>query len=69
MKTLCVRDVVRTIGTQQEVADRMGVSRQSVKMWCTRNSVPIARVAKLAQLAGVRPELLNPQLAKIAKHR
>lgn len=65
MKTLSVRDVVRTIGTQQDVADRMGVSRQSVKMWCAKNCVPIARIEKLAKMAGVRPEHLNPQIAKL----
>lgn len=65
-----VKAVVRSVGTQQFVADLCGVSREAVKMWCARNSVPIDHVAKLSAISKVRPELLNRHLARVyAKQR
>lgn len=47
-----IADIARAFGTQQEMADALGVSRGRVEQWCRRNSIPpkfFLRVARVAQ--------------------
>lgn len=39
MKKVSVRDAISRYGTQQKLADDLGISRQTVKRWVSKNSV------------------------------
>ena len=58
-KRNAVRDAIARYGSQQDVADALGVSRQSVKAWVKQGAVTPAYVLPFCQLTGVRPEVIN----------
>ena len=64
---MSVKSRIRAVGTQEEVAQKMGVSRQSVKVWVRKDSVPLSRVKKLSEILGCKPEDLNSDLRSLVQ--
>lgn len=64
---MSVKSKIRAFGTQEEVAQKMGVSRQSIKVWVRKDSVPLSRVKKLSEILGCKPEELNPDLRSLVQ--
>lgn len=49
-----IRDVARAFGTQNELADVLGVKRGRVEGWCRRNSIPSEWIARVVAVARER---------------
>lgn len=58
-----IRNAIRELGTQQEFAEKIGVDRQTVKMWLLRGEVSKNFLFKFCDLTGVKPSEVN-QFAK-----
>ena len=51
-----ISDIAAAFGTQQRMADAVGVSRGRVEQWCQRNSIPskwLLRVVQAAEQHGI----------------
>lgn len=62
-----IKFAVRMFGTQRQLADALGVSRQTVKMWIMRGYVTPAYLLKFCKLTGAKPERVNPFAADILR--
>lgn len=60
-----VKAAVKRIGSQQKVADRLGVSRQAVKMWVKSGSVSRDYVVPFCRLTGENPRNVSRFAAEI----
>ena len=49
-----ISDIARAFGTQQQMADAIGVSRGRVEQWCQRNSIPSKWLVKIVAIADAR---------------
>lgn len=59
-------DAVRLAGTQDALADKLGVSQQAVSIWLRRGWVPLRRAQEIEALLGVtRARLINPRIADL----
>lgn len=65
--TLPLREIVRRFGSQQRLADALGVSRQTVKMWCIRGEVSADYIVPFCNVVGSRPEEVSPLAAQVVK--
>lgn len=54
--SLPVREIIKRFGSQQRLADALGVSRQTVKVWCTKNEVSSDYVVQFCNVTGCKPE-------------
>lgn len=53
-------------GTQERLAELVGVSQQAVSKWVAQGYVPTDRVVEVEQLTGVaRARLINPALVDL----
>ena len=58
-----IQQAVTTAGTQQKLADALGVSQQAVGHWLAQGWVPLARARQIESLYGVpRGQLISPRL-------
>ena len=64
-----IKNAVRGFGTQQQLANALGVSRQTVKMWIMRGYVTPAHLLRFCRLTGARPESVNPFAADIIRSK
>lgn len=46
-------------GAQKDIAERLGVTRQTVRNWCISNSVSLDHVEEFARLTGAKASDLN----------
>jgi DNA-binding transcriptional regulator YdaS (Cro superfamily) len=61
-----VADAVKHTGSQQKLADQLGVSQQVVSQWLRRGWVPLRRAQEIEQITGVgRARLINPRIADL----
>ena len=60
MKKVSVRDAISRYGTQQKLADDLGISRQTVKNSVTRNYL-----APFCRLTGCKPEEVSQFAADV----
>jgi DNA-binding transcriptional regulator YdaS (Cro superfamily) len=55
-------------GSQEALAQQLGVSKQAVQKWATRGYVPPGRVVEIeAQYGIARRDLLDPRLADLVE--
>lgn len=67
MKKVSVRDAIARYGTQQKLADDLGISRQTVKRWVSKNSVTRNYLAPFCRLTGCKPEEVSQFAADILR--
>ena len=61
-----ISDAVRLAGTQDLLAEKLGVSQQAVSIWLRRGWVPLRRAQEIEVLLGVsRARLINPRIADL----
>lgn len=69
MKTLKKNEVVRAVevvGSQQKLADLLGVTQQAVSTWLRRGWVPMRRAQEIEAHTGIpRMGLINPRIADL----
>lgn len=59
-------DAVIAAGSQQALADALGVSQQAVSKWVLRGWVPLRRAQEIESLYGVlRGRLINPRIVDL----
>ena len=68
-KTTCgVARAIDMAGSQEALAERLGVSKQAVQKWATRGYVPPGRVVEIEAQYGIpRRDLLDPRLADLVE--
>jgi len=57
--TISVKKAISKVGTQQQMADFLGVSRQTIKVWVRNNRVSPNYVVRFCQITGLTPEQVN----------
>lgn len=67
MKKVSVRDAIARYGTQQKLADDLGISRQTVKRWVSNNSVTRNYLAQFCRLTGCKPEEVSQFAADVVR--
>lgn len=67
MKKVSVRDAIARYGTQQKLADDLGISRQTVKRWVSKNSVTRNYLAPFCRLTGCKPEEVSQFAADVVQ--
>lgn len=67
MTTVSVRDAIAKYGTQQKLADDLGISRQTVKRWVSNNSVTRNYLAPFCRLTGCKPEEVSQFAADVVQ--
>ena len=65
MKKVSVRDAISRYGTQQKLADDLGISRQTVKRGVSKNSVTRNYLAPFCRLTGCKPEEVSQFAADV----
>ncbi len=61
-----IADAVQQVGTQEALAEQLGVSQQAVSIWLRRGWVPLRRAQEIEALTGVgRARLINPRIADL----
>lgn len=61
-----VDKAVAHFGSQEALADAIGVKKQSVQKWVTKGYVPLDRLQLVADLTGVATsELLDPKIKAV----
>lgn len=65
--TTCgVDDAIKAAGSQQKLAEQLGVSQQAVSAWLRQRWVPLRRAQEIETLLGVpRARLINPRIADL----
>lgn len=57
---------VRLAGSQEKLAEKLGVTQQAVSVWLRRAWVPLRRAQEIEALLGVpRASLINPRIADL----
>lgn len=65
-KTTGIQDAIKAAGTQQKLADMLGVTQQFVSTCERRGWVPLRRAQEIEALTGVpRARLINPRIADL----
>ena len=63
-----VLDAVKSLGSQEKLANAMGVTQQTVSYWVQVGYVPTEHVVGVSCLTGVpRQRLLNPKLVELVQ--
>ncbi len=61
-----VAEAVKAAGSQEKLAEKLGVSQQAVSIWLRRGWVPLRRAQEIEALFGVpRGRLINPRIADL----
>lgn len=64
--TTGIQEAVARLGTQTELAARLGVTQQVVSIWLRRGWVPLTRAAEIEHHTGVgRRTLIKPRLCEL----
>jgi DNA-binding transcriptional regulator YdaS (Cro superfamily) len=68
-KQMCgVARAIAMAGSQEALAERLGVSKQAVQKWAARGYVPPGRVVEIEAQYGIpRRDLLDPRLADLVE--
>ncbi len=65
-----INDAVANAGSQQNLADTLGVAQQNISQWVRRGYAPVKWVLAIEQATGVpREKLINPKLVDLVKPR
>lgn len=64
--THSVKSLIQSVGTIRQVADLLGVSRQTVHRWIRRNRISPDYVIPFCQITGARPETVNEFAERLA---
>lgn len=66
-KTTGIADAVAAVGSQLQLATRLGVTQQAVSNWVTQGWVPHKRAVEIECLTGVpRTRLVDPKILELA---
>lgn len=61
-----VADAIKAAGSQEKLAEKLGVSQQAISVWLRRGWVPLRRAQEIEALFGVaRHRVLNPRIADL----
>lgn len=61
-----VADVFAKIkGSQKDIAEACGVTRQAVVLWKHKNRIPLKYVKKISELSGVPCHEISPYFPKV----
>lgn len=61
-----VVDAISAAGSQQKLAEALGVTQQAVSIWVRRGWVPLRRAQEIEAQFGVqRSRLINPRIADL----
>lgn len=62
-----VERAIKKAGSQDKLADRLGVSQQVISKWKHRGYVPLNRAVEIEAQYGIkRAQLINPRIADLA---
>lgn len=63
-----IEAAVRAAGSQEALAELLGVTQQAVSSWVKRGWPPDERIVEISALTGIAPELLvKPTIAEALK--
>lgn len=63
-----IREAILLAGSQQKLADTIGVKQQTIQTWLNKGYVPTARVAQIENLFGIaRGRLCNPKFLDVGE--
>mgnify|MGYP003341292109 FL=1 len=63
-----IKRAVCAVGGQTRLADLVGVTQQSVSLWCVQGYVPLSRVTAVEAVTGVpRDELVSPRVLNLTQ--
>lgn len=51
---------VDSLGSQGELARRLGIRRQAVQQWVAKGRIPLSRVPSVSQATGLPKRMLDP---------
>lgn len=54
-------------GAQKDIAERLGVTRQTVRNWCVSNSVSLDYVEEFARITGAKASDLNKLTRRVCE--
>lgn len=61
-----IHAAVTAAGSQQKLAELLGVTQQVISTWCRRGYVPVRRAQEIEATLGVpRSSLISPRLADL----
>jgi DNA-binding transcriptional MerR regulator len=65
-----IREAVALAGSQKQLAEDLGVSKQAVQLWVKQGYVPKARIEEIERLYGIEPKrLFDPKLLELLTHK
>ena len=67
MRKVSVREAIARYGTQQKLANDLGISRQTVKRWVSNNSVTRNYLVPFCRLTGCKPEEVSQFAADVVQ--
>lgn len=61
-----IRRAIKAVGTQMEMAARLGVKQQAVSVWVVQGFVPMSRARDVARMTGVPvADLVSPKVLAV----
>lgn len=65
-----IREAVAHAGSQKQLAEVLGVSKQAVQLWVKQGYVPNARIEQIEKIYGIEPRrLFDPRLLELLNHK
>lgn len=65
-----IREAVALAGSQKNLADELGVTKQAVQEWVVKGYVPNGRIEEIERRYGIEPSrLCDPKLLELLTHK
>jgi DNA-binding transcriptional regulator YdaS (Cro superfamily) len=65
-QTTGIADAVNTVGTQDKLAELLGVTQQAISNWVAQGWVPMRRAQEIEAQTGIlRERLVNPRVLEL----
>lgn len=65
-----IREAVALAGSQKNLAEELGVTKQAVQEWVVKGYVPHARIEEIERLYGIEPKrLCDPKFLELLNHK